>query len=105
AMNTFLRILMKMMTPALYCKKTPEIWARDHRGNGTYEVDLSKADQNHIEMKYVGGEGFDHIGIAFVGFMTYSFPAMGKKDFTISQTGWSLATPSPREILFRFDWK
>jgi hypothetical protein len=105
AMNTFLRILMKMMTPSLYCKKTPELWARDHRGSGTFDIDLSNADKNTIVMKYLGGEGFDHIGAAAIGFMTFGFNAMGKKDFQVTQKGWSLATPSPSEVVYHLTWK
>src|SRR5262245_17702116 len=41
ATNTFLKILMKMLSPALFMRKVPEFWQRDHRGSGRIEMDIS----------------------------------------------------------------
>jgi|SoiMethySBSTD1v2_1073268.scaffolds.fasta_scaffold193872_1 hypothetical protein len=105
ATNTFLKLLMKVLTPTLYAKKTPELWARDHRGSGHFEVDADKAHEGRLRMKLVGADGFDHIGIAGIGFLTFGMAAMGKRDFEVTQKGWSLATPSPHEILYDIRWK
>src|SRR5262249_7139180 len=105
ATNTFLKLLLKVLTPVLYAKKTPDFWARDHRGSGHFEVDAQNADKGRIIMRLVGADGFDHVGIAGIGFLTFGLTAMGKRDFKITQRGWSLATPSPHEVIYDIAWK
>ncbi len=105
ATNTFLKLFMKVLTPTLFAKKIPEIWQRDHKGSGQFEVDVTRANEGHIAMRLVGADGFDHIGIAAIGFITFGLSNMGKRDVQIKQTGWSLATPSPHEIKYQVSWK
>lgn len=103
ATNTFLRLLMRIMTPTLFAKKVPEFWKRDQRG-GHFEVDVSQADQGKIAMKLVDVAGYDHIGIVSIGWIKFGMTALGKKDIAIKQDGWSMATPGPREIAYEVTW-
>jgi hypothetical protein len=96
---------MKILTPTLFAKKVPELWERDHRGSGHFEADVSHADEGRIGMKLVGADGFDHIGIAAIGFITFGLNNMGKTNIQVKQTGWSLATPSPHEVAYEITWK
>lgn len=101
ATNTFLKILMKMMNPALFAKKFPDFYARDHRGSGHFEVDVTEMNAGKFRVKLVGAEGFDHIGAAAVGFIRFGMDSIsGPGSVDIKTHGWSMATPSPREVNF-----
>ncbi|HUQ02097.1 MAG TPA: hypothetical protein VM261_06340 [Kofleriaceae bacterium] len=103
ATNTFLRLLMRIMTPTLFAKKIPEFWKRDQRG-GAFEVDVSEADKGRIGMKLVDVEGYDHIGIVSIGWIQFGMSALGKKGVKIEQDGWSPANPGPSEIRYQVSW-
>ena len=101
ATNTFLKILMKLLTPTLFAKKFPEFYARDHKGSGHFEVDIEKVKDGKITIKLVGAEGFDHIGAASVGFFRFGIESIsGPGSVDIKTRGWSLATPSPHEVFY-----
>jgi hypothetical protein len=103
ATNTFLRLLMRIMTPTLFAKKVPEFWKRDHRG-GHFEVDVSRADDGRIGMKLVDVEDYDHIGIVSIGWIQFGMTALGKKGVTIKQDGWSLGSPRPKSVSYEVNW-
>ena len=104
ATNTFLKLFMKILTPTLFAKKVPEIWQRDHRGSGHFEVDVSQVDQGRIGMRLVGADGFDHIGVAAIGFITFGLTAVGKQGVQVVQHGWSMATPAPHVVRYEATW-
>ena len=56
-------------------------------------------------MRLIGADGFDHIGVAGIGFLTFGLKTMGKRDVQVTQTGWSLATPAPHEVIYDVRWK
>jgi len=100
ASNTFLRLLMKMLTPTLFAKKLPDIWARDCTvGKITTQVFNDKL-RNHL----TGVAGFDHIGPVCVGYVTFALEAMGKSITKTELHGWSLATPAI-DCWFEVSWK
>jgi len=103
ATNTFLRLLMRIMTPTLFAKKVPDFWKRDQRG-GWFEADVTKAGDGVIKMKLVDVEGYDHIGIVSIGWIKFGMTALGKKKVKIEQDGWSLSQPGPREISYQVTW-
>jgi hypothetical protein len=104
ATNTFLRLMMKMLTPTMFAKKVPEFWDRDNKNNGHFQVDLSGATQGKFNMALVGADGFDHMPITSIGWITFGLKAMGKRDVRVTQTGWGMATPSPHEVKYEFAW-
>jgi hypothetical protein len=103
ATNTFLKLLMRIMSPTLFAKKVPEFWKRDQRG-GHFEADVSQADKGRIGMKLVDVEGYDHIGIVSIGWIQFGMAALGKKGVVIKQDGWSLAKPGPHTISYEITW-
>jgi hypothetical protein len=101
ATNTFLQILMKLMTPSLFAKKLPDFYQRDHKGSGRFEVDLQDINHKRFRVRLVGAEGFDHIGAASVGFFRFGIEAIsGAGSVEIQQKGWSMATPAPTEVTY-----
>ena len=103
ATNTFLKLLMRIMSPTLFAKKVPEFWQRDQRG-GFFEVDTSRADDKRIGMRLAEVSGYDHIGIVSIGWIQFGMTALGKKDVKVQQEGWSLAKPGPTEIKYEITW-
>ena len=103
ATNTFLKLLMKILTPALFAKKIPEFWKRDQTG-GFFEVDTSGTKNGTLKLELCDVEGFDHIGVISIGWISYGLTAMGKDDVVVTQTGWALANPGPKRIEYQVRW-
>lgn len=103
ATNTFLKLLMKILTPTLFAKKIPEFWKRDQTG-GHFEVDTSRVKNDTLELALRDVEGFDHIGLIGIGWLSYGLTAMGKSNVVVTQKGWSLAKPGPRDIEYHVCW-
>jgi hypothetical protein len=103
ATNTFLKLVMRIMTPTLFAKKIPDLWKRDQRG-GQFEADVSDAERGLIRMRLDDVAGYDHIGIVSIGWIKFGMAALGKKDVRINHSGWSLATPAPRTIEYQIAW-
>ena len=82
ATNTFLRLLMRMMTPKLLAKKIDQIWARDHRG-GKIEADASRIDDNVMEVKLADIDGFTYFNAIGVGWFQFGFASMGCRDIGV----------------------
>lgn len=101
ASNTFLRLLMKLLTPVLFAKKLPDLWARDCKV-GRFVVDVQ---DERIRNRLHDLTEWDHIGPVAAGYVTFALEAMGK---TITKTeihGWSLAKPSDPDCWFDVFWK
>jgi hypothetical protein len=101
ASNTFLRLLMKMLTPQMFAKKLPDVWARDCTG-GRIEVELQ---EGRITNRLSDMAGFDHIAPAACGFVVFALEAMGKSITKIEVHGWSLENPGPATASFEIRWK
>lgn len=103
ATNTFLKLLMRIVTPTLFAKKIPDFWKRDQR-SGHFEVDVSNAGKSLVKLRLSDVEGFDHIGPVCVGFMKFGWAALGKPDARIIQRGWSRARPGPSIVDYEVSW-
>jgi hypothetical protein len=101
ATNTFLRLVMRMLTPALFAKKLPSFWARDSTG-GRYEVDVT---EQRIVCRLLEMEQFVHIAPISLGYVSFALKAMGKTIERSELHGWSLATPNPPEPWYELHWK
>jgi hypothetical protein len=102
ATNSFLKILMKMMSPSLFMKKVPDFYQRDHCNSGRFEVDVSAANEGKINVQLVGAEGFDHIGATAVGFFQFGLESIsGPNSVDVKLEGWSLTNPSPPVVDFQ----
>lgn len=100
ATNTFLRLLMKMLTPTTFAKKLPEFWKRDCT-LGRYEVEV---DSPTITCRLMDMEGFDHIACTGAGFVINTFEGMGKKIEKTEIKGWSLDKPYTNGCSFELTW-
>lgn len=101
ASNTFLKLLMKLLTPSMFAKKLPDFWARDCTG-GKIEVQLQ---DDRLVNRLTNMDGLEHIGPVAVGYVKFALEAMGK---TITETklyDWSLQNPGPSTCSFELHWK
>jgi hypothetical protein len=102
ATNTYLQLVMRLITPSLFCKKVPKFWQRDHSA-GEFAVESADGDAKRIEMRLSGVEKFDHVGASAVGFLRFGMKAVGATA-QIEQIGWSVQNPAPAEIQYKVTW-
>ena len=103
ATNTFLRLIMKMMTPRLFARKVGDFWARDNRV-GTMTADPSRVDERLITVKLTGIAGYDYVGPTGTGFMVNALDTIGMKGVKGKISGWSLKDPGPNEVIYHLTW-
>jgi uncharacterized protein (TIGR02265 family) len=102
--KTYMRLLMRILTPTIWAKKAPSHWTRDHTA-GRLEPDVSDVKNAHIVMRHEDVAGFDHIGAMSVGVLELMLEALGKKSVSVVQQGWSLATPGPNQVVYDIRWQ
>jgi hypothetical protein len=103
ASGTFLKLVLKMLTPRMFANKFPDMYARDHHGPGHAEV-VSIADKSlSVVLKDVGG--FAHIGPIAAGWGAFTLKAIGLKGLEMSASPWSRREPGPAEVHIKASWK
>jgi hypothetical protein len=102
ATNTYLRLLLRLMTPPLFCKNVPKFWQRDH-SSGEFEVQSVDANAKRIEMRLSNVGGFDHVGPCAAGFLRFGMKSVGA-DARFEQVGWTMSNPGPAEIRYHITW-
>jgi hypothetical protein len=103
AINTFLRVALRIMSPVLFSKKLPSMWKRDQRG-GTFEADLSRAADKQVVLTLSDVADYEHCGPLTAGFFSFMWNAMGFPKAMIAQHGWSYERPGPAEVVFEVRW-
>jgi hypothetical protein len=101
ATNTFLKLVMRVLTPTLFAKKLPSLWARDATG-GKYHVDVY---EDRLVCRLSEMEAFDHIGPISVGYVSFALESMGKVIEKATLHNWSLDNPSAPDCWFELKWK
>jgi hypothetical protein len=100
ATNTFLRLLMRVLTPELFARKLPSLYSRDH-SKGAVRADVS-ADRLFLTMSDL--KGFSYIPPLTIGWVTFTLETMGKKLLSSKVSGWSVATRNVDEATVEFTW-
>lgn len=103
ATNTFLRLLMRMMTPRLFARKAQTIWSKDHRG-GTIKADPSKLAQKEMTITISELDGFAYMNAISLGWMRFGFGAMGCKNVRSELTEGKLPEVYPSTISVKVSW-
>lgn len=101
ATNTFLKMVLRMLTPGLLVKKLPDVFRRDFSA-GRLTADLS---EKTLTVRIFDMPGLDHVIVTSAGFVTNAFEAMGKKVDKLTIHEWSLAEPSRNGAWFELTWK
>lgn len=101
ATNTFLKLLMKMLTPNIFIKKLPDVFKRDFT-RGRLVAGLNGQT---LTCSYYDLEGYDHIVVTASGFAAMALEAMGKTIESVKVNNWSLRTPYVEGASFDMTWR
>lgn len=104
ATNMFIRLVLKMATPAIFAKKFPDFWQRDFRGSGHGQVDTSEIDRNHISVSFHGIEGFNYVAPLGIGFVGLAMERVTGKKVTMELRDWSFDNPGPSQTHYEVSW-
>lgn len=88
----------------LFARKLPTLWSRDHQGDGKLESDFGQVDEGRIPLKLSGMGGYDHVGIAALGWIKGLMTGYDLKGVRVKQSGWSLANGAPDELTCEVVW-
>ncbi len=83
ATGTFMRLLLKVLTPKVFLKKVPDIWPRMFNF-GTFESDPSAFEECGATMLMRDVGGFDHVDAVSTGWIEAVFVAMGHEDAQVA---------------------
>ena len=100
ATNTFLRLLMRMLTPNIFANKLPDFWKRDCNG-GRFVTEVTN---EKITCRLYETPGFAHVGVVATGFVSFALEAMGKQIHKTVIRDWSLAKPNEDGVGFELLW-
>jgi hypothetical protein len=103
ALETFLKLVIKVMTPEVFARKIPDVWARDHKG-GVLVTDTDDVANKHIVFRLKDVEGYDYIGGVLPGFHTATLTALGCKGLRY-ECDWTLEKPGPENVTCHFYWE
>ena len=103
ATNTFMKLLLRMLTPRMFAKKFPDFWKRDNKG-GYIHVDSAGLDDDRVVFYLRDVEGFDHIGPIAAGYISFALSAITGKEVGIKLTGWSVEKPAASELRYDVSW-
>jgi len=104
AHDTFLRLVMGVMTPTLFSKKLPGMWEINHRASGRMEVEMLDAERGRARVRLEGVAGYDHIAPAYEGWIKRGLARLGLRDAIVREGSWTLDTPGPDEVTFEVGW-
>jgi hypothetical protein len=101
ATNTYVRLLIKLMTPKIMASKWPDIWKKSHNF-GLMQCQLE--NDRMLRMTLSGVENYTHIGPVAVGFLTFALKAMNMPDATVLQVGDRFANVNAERYEFSINW-
>jgi hypothetical protein len=99
-----LRNFVRVVTPKLFAKKLPVLWANDHGDDGRLESDIAPMDEGRLPLRLSGVAGYDHVGVAMLGWVKAMMSELSGKLVVVKQTGWSLRSASPTELVSEVTW-
>ncbi len=106
--NSFLRVLMKIMTPTLFAKKSGAMMAKDFRGflggEIDYSYDLSKEPEGLMTMTVRNAKTIPYLGATGQGFIEFAFHYIGKKNVLIDEPNCPPNEYAPDVAHWRIRW-
>ncbi|MFW5875756.1 MAG: hypothetical protein ACOCXM_03370 [Myxococcota bacterium] len=100
AASSFLKLLMKVLTPSLFARQFPEVWKRYH-DFGSLQTDLSQIENNTVVFTV---PGYDYVGPLVAGWIRYIFRSFGKSNLEIETNVPAPGVPAPEEVRFVVSW-
>jgi hypothetical protein len=99
AAGTFLKLLLKVLTPRLFARQFPEIWRRYH-DFGELRPDMRDLDKNKV---YFTMPGYPFVPPVTAGWLEYLFTGFGMKEVVVDVKV-PPAGPWPDEVEFVVSW-
>lgn len=103
ATTTFLKLIMKLLTPALFKAKLPNFWSRDHR-IGTLSASLFDTNQRRLVVTLKDVGGYDFIGPVGAGFLAFALDGVFKYKNPRATFDFSMADPGPKDVGYDVTW-
>jgi hypothetical protein len=103
AISTFLKLLLRVLSPKQFARKFPDIWAHEHKGG--YVEAVLDGDNPAMLITIHDVETFPHVGPVAVGFAGTALRALGLKDLKIRDVTWTRAKPNPKDVRIEISWK
>lgn len=104
ATNTYLKLLMKMLTVKMFAKKFPDIWGRDANFGKFVVGDLAEIDKGQLRLGFQDLGSFPYFGPITEGWFAYSFEVMGLKNVKVALQDWSPQNPDPGHLMYHVTW-
>ena len=105
--NSFLRLLMRIMTPRLFAEKSSSMISRDFRGfpGGQLDYHFEVNEDQKIAVIEVRNAGrHPYLGGTGQGFCEFAFQYMGKKDIVVDEPDCALDDYCPERVRLRMRW-
>lgn len=104
ATNTYLKLLMKMLTMKMFAKKFPDIWSRDANFGRVVVGDLGDIDSGRLAVTFEQMERFPYFGPICQGWLWYSAETMGLKNVRVDLLEWAISNPDPGKLKYHYNW-
>jgi rsbT co-antagonist protein RsbR len=101
--DQFLRMALKIMSPALFVKSLPRLWGVEHQMKDAFAVEACEPEKGRAVVRLARVDGYEHVGPVVAGWIRALLSELSTK-VTVSDSGWSLANPAPREVSFELAW-
>ena len=102
ALNSFLKLLLRVLSPKQFARKFPDIWTHEHKGG---YVEAVVTGDSTMVIKVLDVEGFSHVGPIGAGFVETALTAIGLKDLKVRDVTWTRAQPGPKDIRLDISWR
>ncbi|AKU99079.1 hypothetical protein AKJ09_05743 [Labilithrix luteola] len=100
--STSLRLLFKLMTPALFATKAPALWERNNRGSKLRVVTYDD-EARRMTVGLEGTRGRELLGALVPGFVSRTLELMGCTDPSVTSP---VLDDAPHdELLYAFAWR
>jgi hypothetical protein len=100
AAGTYVRLLIKLMTPKILASKWPDIWRKSHNfGEMTCRLEHDRL----LRMTLDDVRDYTHVAPCIVGFLTFSLNAMGLADAQVMHLDRE-ASPNSARYEFEITW-
>jgi len=98
------RPFMQVATLRLFAKSLPQFWAQDHSDGSRLDVDISSLDEAKLSLRISGVAGYNHAGVAMLGWVKGALAQFCPRPVQVKQAGWTLSQPGPKEIQGEMYW-
>ena len=105
ATNTYLKLLMKMLTVKMFAKKFPDIWGRDANFGKVTLGDLDEISRGILTINFKELGSYPYFGPTTEGWFSFSLETMGLKDLTVTALDWKMEDPNPGELTYRVTFR